>query len=87
MESFKSSILKCPLCKIFFNLKNREPIILKCCDETACRECVEKLMIKSESKELVNKGKFDCSFCHHDHCASDECVKPVKLSANKHIKK
>ena len=68
MESAQSSVLKCSLCKYFFNLKNREPINLVCCHEIACRECVETLMIKSESKELVVKGQFDCSFCHSDHC-------------------
>jgi hypothetical protein len=56
MSSVKTSFLKCSLCKLSFNLKNREPIILKCCDETACRECVETLMIKTESKKLVIKG-------------------------------
>ncbi len=56
MESFKYPILKCSLCNQFFNLKNREPIILICCQETYCRQCVETLMIKSESKELVIKG-------------------------------
>jgi hypothetical protein len=56
MESSKLSDLQCPLCKLYFNLKNREPINLKCCDEIACRECIESLMIKSENKELVVKG-------------------------------
>ena len=55
MASFHSSVFKCSLCKLSFNLKNREPIYLKCCDETACRECVETLMIKSLSKDLVIK--------------------------------
>jgi hypothetical protein len=56
METAKTSDLQCPLCKLYFNLKNREPIILKCCEETACRECIESLMIKSENKEVVVKG-------------------------------
>jgi hypothetical protein len=68
MESVKSSMLHCVLCKLSFNLKVREPVNLICCGEIACRECVETLMIKSESKELVIKGQFDCSFCHSDHC-------------------
>jgi hypothetical protein len=56
MSSIKTSVFKCSLCKLLFNLKNREPINLKCCDEIACRECVENLMIKSQSKKLVIKG-------------------------------
>ncbi len=87
MEVTKTSFLKCSLCKLSFNLKKREPIILKCCDETACRECVETLMIKSQSKQLVIKGQFDCSFCHSDHCAHKGFNEPIELSANKHVRK
>ncbi len=87
MESFKSSFLRCLLCKLSFNLKNKEPISLICCLETAYRECVETLMIKSENKELVIKGQFDCSFCHSDHYAPDGVEIPLKLGPNKHVKK
>ncbi len=87
MESFKSSFLRCSLCKFSFNLKNKEPLSLKCCDEIACRECVETLMIKSENKELIIKGQFDCSFCHSDHCQQEGVEIPVKLGPNKHVKK
>ena len=68
MASFQYSVFKCQLCKLSFNLKNREPINLMCCGEVACRECVETYMIKSQSKQLVIKGQFDCSLCHSDHC-------------------
>ena len=48
MEETKSSTeLKCSICHHQFNLKEREPILLKCCDETACRECVEAKMMKT----------------------------------------
>lgn len=56
MEASKNSDLRCPLCKHLFDFNQREPIILKCCDETACKECVVTIMIKSESKEIVIKG-------------------------------
>ena len=87
MESVRSSFLKCSLCKLSFNLKKREPIYLICCSETACRECVEILMIKSQIKNLVVKGQFDCSFCHSDHCAHKGYNEPIQLSANKHVRK
>ena len=87
METAKVSDLSCHLCKHFFNLKNREPISLKCCEEIACRQCVESLMIKSENKELVIKGQFDCSFCHSDHCQEEGFEAAVKLKPNKYIKK
>ncbi len=87
MEFVKSSNLQCSVCNNFFNLKNREPIILMCCQETACRECVETLMMKSQSKELAIKGQFDCSFCHSDHCAQEGFEAPVKLCPNKKFKK
>jgi hypothetical protein len=61
--------LVCSVCKLVFNLKNREPIVLFCCSKTACRECVEKKMIKGDKKDVVVKGKFDCSLCHADHYA------------------
>ena len=87
MEYVRSSFLKCSLCKLSFNLKNREPINLMCCSEIACRECVESLMIKSKSKNLVIKGQFDCSFCHSDHCLPFGIDKSVELTANKHVRK
>ena len=83
----KASNIYCPLCKLFFNIKEREPINLKCCDEIACRQCVETFMIKSQSKELVIKGQFDCLFCHSDHCAPEDYEKPVKLGTNKYLRK
>ncbi len=87
MEHTRGSFLKCSLCKLTFNLKNREPINLICCGETGCRECVETLMIKTQSKQLVIKGQFDCSYCHSNHCQQEGFDKPVELSINKHIKK
>ncbi len=71
------SFLKCSLCNLSFNLKNKEPINLKCCDEIACRECVETLMMKSEDKKFVIKGEFDCLFCNSDHCAQIRYNEPV----------
>jgi hypothetical protein len=44
-------------------------------------------MIKSQSKDMVIKGQFDCSFCHSDHCASEDSFKPAKLGPNKQFKK
>ena len=86
METAKISDLQCPICKHYFNLKNREPIYLICCNQTACRECVETIMMKSESKEHVIKGQFDCSFCHCDHCAPEGFEAPIKLNPNNYVK-
>ncbi len=44
-------------------------------------------MMKSESKELVIKGQFDCHYCHSDHCAPEDYDRPIKLAPNKHAKK
>jgi hypothetical protein len=87
MSSVKTSFLKCSLCKLSFNLKNREPINLMCCGEVACRHCVENVMMKSQSKELVIKGQFDCSLCHSDHCAPKGFKDSIEHSVNKHIRK
>ncbi len=74
-------------CKLFFNLKNREPINLKCCDETASLDRVETRMMKSQSKEPVIKEWLGCSFCHSDHCAPEVYERPIKLAPNKQAKK
>ena len=88
MESSKQqSYLTCSLCKFPFNLKKREPIMLMCCQETACRSCVESKMIKSDRKEVVIKGQFDCVFCSSDHCALEGYVHPIKIVANKKLSK
>ena len=87
MEELKNPELKCGICKHHFNLKNREPINLNCCGETACRDCVETRMMKSKSKEFVIRGQYDCSFCHFYHCAPEDYEKPIKLVPNKHVKK
>jgi hypothetical protein len=44
-------------------------------------------MMKSQSKEMVIKGQFDCSFCHSDHCAPEDYDRPIKLAPNKQFKK
>ena len=52
----RSTKLKCALCNHPFNLSSREPINLICCDQIACRMCVQSTMIKSEDKNLIVKG-------------------------------
>jgi hypothetical protein len=79
--------LSCSLCKKPFNLNSREPINLKCCDEIACRNCVESKMIKTKNKDVVIKGQFECSFCSADHCAPEGFIQPIKIAANKHVRK
>ena len=78
--------LSCNLCKKLFNLNSREPINLICCNEVACRDCVESKIIKTKNKEVVIKGQFECSFCSADHCAPEGFVQPIKLAPNKYIK-
>jgi hypothetical protein len=68
-QQHPKNLLTCALCKQLFNLTNREPIYLLCCGDVACKDCVKKVMIKSDDKEVVRKGQFECSFCHADHCA------------------
>ncbi len=43
-------------------------------------------MIKSENKQVVTKGQFDCSFCHSNHCAPKGCDVPIELSPNEDFK-
>ena len=44
----------CPVCQERFNLKNRLPIVMACCGETSCKDCILKKMRKKDSK--------DCNF-------------------------
>ncbi len=48
---------------------------------------MQTVMIKSQSKDMVIKGQFDCSFCHSDHCAPENYDQPLKLGPNKQFKK
>ena len=60
------SNLNCFDWKQRFNLNTREPIIMFCCGNTACRECVTNKMIKNKEnaeKGLAKKGEFKCSKC------------------------
>ena len=79
--------LACILCNNLFNLTTHEPIYLSCCEEVACRHCVQHKMIKADDKTVVVKGQFECSFCHHDHCASNEYPNRMPLKIDKYVRK
>ncbi len=71
--------LNCTLCNQIFNLKSREPIYLMCCGDVACKLCIKNDMIKSDNKEVIKKGQFECSFCHADHCAPPKYLEDMPL--------
>jgi hypothetical protein len=81
-----ASNLVCSQCKLLFNLKNREPISLYCCSNTACRDCIQRDMIKSETKDIVKKGQFECAFCQSDHCAQRGFDQPMELVPNFYVR-
>ncbi len=43
-------------------------------------------MIKSEDKNLIVKGLFECSFCHADHCAPSDYAKDMRINVNQNLK-
>ena len=43
-------------------------------------------MIKSDYKDFVKKGQFECSFCHSDHYAQKGVDFPMQLVANDTVK-
>jgi hypothetical protein len=43
-------------------------------------------MIKSENKDIVQKGQFECAFCQSDHCAQEGVEQPMKLGPNVYVK-
>ena len=79
--------LTCALCNNQFNSTTHEPIYLNCCEEVACRQCVQQTMIKADDKTVIVKGQFECSFCHHDHCASSEHPNRMPLKIDKYVRK
>ncbi len=68
VEAKPASWMQCPRCSCNFNCKGRLPIYLICCGKTACLECVESQMNKSNQRGMSIKGKFKCGFCEADHC-------------------
>ena len=65
------SMLMCGPCGRRYNLKEREPIFLDCCDETSCRECVydrmKPIVCPQDVSSDPNDTKgiiFQCSLCN-----------------------
>ena len=52
-------LFTCKCCDKKYNLNSREPIILNCCFETACKDCVNNKMQKKDAKQ----AKFKCELC------------------------
>ena len=54
------TLLNCKCCERKFNLNQREPVILNCCFDTACKDCVNN---KMQNKDENQATKFKCGFC------------------------
>ena len=81
--------LNCFDCQHRFNLTSREPIIMFCCGNTACRECVTTKMIKNPQnaeKGLAKKSEFECSGCHCKYYNSVETDQPILIQPNNIVK-
>ena len=61
----------CPCCNKIYNLQAREPLVLSCCGETACKECFQTKMKKGNN--------FKCTLC--------DSSEDVPLIINKMVKK
>ncbi len=44
-------------------------------------------MIKSEEKQIIKKGQFECAFCHADHCIIENIHQDVPLQVDIYLKK
>ena len=64
-------VLLCPCCDKMYNLQAREPLVITCCGETACKECFQTKMKKGNN--------FKCTLCHS--------TEDVPLIINKMVKK
>ena len=54
MKKDKEPVLECIICKEFYDIKDRKPLVLLC-GHTFCKQCISKDF-------LINK-KIRCSFC------------------------
>ena len=81
--------LNCFDCKHRFNLSTREPIMMICCGNTACRDCVTTKMIKNKQHAesgVAKKGEFECSGCQCKYYCSIETDLPVPIQVNNIVK-
>jgi hypothetical protein len=81
--------LNCFDCKHRFNLSTREPIMMICCGETACRECVNTKMIKNKQHAeigVAKKGEFECKGCKCKYYSPFETDQAVPLKVNNIVK-
>ena len=81
--------LNCFDCQHRFNLSTREPIVMICCGNTACRDCVTTKMIKNKQHAemgVTKKGEFLCSGCHCKYYSHFETDQTVPLKVNNIVK-
>ena len=81
--------LNCFDCKLRFNVSKREPIIMFCCGNTACREYVTSKMIKSREnaeRGIANKGEFECSGCQSKCYNSIDTDLSIPIQVNNIVK-
>ena len=81
--------LNCFDCQHRFNLSSREPIIMICCGNTACRQCVTTKMIKNPQnaeRGIAQKGDFECSGCKCKYYSTTDCELPFSIQPNNIVK-
>ena len=59
-----SAHLKCEICRNPFNLSSREPLLISCCNATACKKCWEESFSLHEGRfscphKCVNQGPYE----------------------------
>ncbi len=81
--------LNCFDCQHRFNLNSREPIIMVCCGNTACKQCVTTKMIKNSQnaeRGIAKKGDFECSGCNSKYYSTFETEESARLQVNNIVK-
>lgn len=84
-----SKKLNCFDCQHRFNLNSREPIIMVCCGNTACRDCVISKMIKNKEnavRGIAKKGEFECSGCWSKYNSTLDTKEPIPIQVNNMVK-
>ncbi len=83
------SSLRCPVegCNAYYNLKDRLPISLLCCGNTACKKCVHDMILSENKEEKVKKEGFRCAFNQCNQYAPPDVDAPMPLCVDAGLKK
>ena len=73
-----SRFITCMLCESIFNLTTKEPMVLLCCGETACSQCLAYMTPSGGVGSSLSV--FNCKLCKSNQFAGAKVNKQVKMA-------